>query len=61
MEMLSGGPRWYWPVGELNSRTGPSVCTAAFAVPMASLTAMPWSVGKIAHGAFANVQSMHDD
>src|SRR6516165_10881313 len=61
MEMLSGGPRWYWPVGELNSITRPSVRATAFEIPIASLIAMPWSVGKIAHGVFASVQSMHGD
>ena len=58
MEMLSGG---YWPVGELNSITRPSVRATAFEMPIASPTAMPWSVGKIAHGAFASVQSTHGD
>jgi hypothetical protein len=30
-------------------------------MPIASLTAMPWLVGKIAHDTFASVQSTHGD
>src|SRR6516164_7663030 len=61
MEMPSGGPRWYWPVGELNSITRPSVRATAFEIPIASPIAMPWPVGRIAYGAFASMQSMHGD